>query len=204
MVTKTLGVTGGIGSGKSTVCDILETFGARIFKADDVGKQLMTENHDVRQEVTDMFGVDSYTVGGELNTAFLADVIFADAERVRAINAIVHPRVLAAFEAAASMARRDGMQVLVLESALMFQSGGHKLVDSVAVVDASPAHRRSRVMDRDGVDREAVNQRMQYQMSPAELRKRSDHVIRNNGSIEALKDAVGDLYRRLLGTGLRG
>jgi len=197
-VTRTLGVTGGIGSGKSTVCDILETFGARIFKADDVGKQLMTDNRDIRQEVTDVFGVDSYSAGGELNTAYLADVVFADPKRVRAINAIVHPRVLAAFETSTSMARRDGKNVLVLESALLFQSGGDKLVDVVAVVDAPPATRRSRVIERDGVERAEVDARMQHQMSPAELRKRADYVIPNRGSIEELRDNVADLYRRIL------
>ena len=197
MATRTLGITGGIGSGKSTVCDILETFGARVFRADDVGKQLMTDDHDVRQEVTDMFGIDSYTVGGELNTAYLADVVFADPERVRAINAIVHPRVLAAFEAAASMARRDGINVLVLESALLFQSGGHELVDAVAVIDAPPAIRRARVIERDGVEREAVDARMRYQMSPAELRKRADFVIPNRGSVDDLNEAVAELYRNL-------
>ncbi|MFV1979835.1 MAG: dephospho-CoA kinase [Rhodothermia bacterium] len=198
MAARTLGITGGIGSGKSTVCDILETFGARIFKADDVGKQSMTDNRDVRQEVTDMFGVDSYKVGGKLNTAYLAEVVFADPERVRAINAIVHPRVLAAFEDAASMARRDGINVLVLESALLFQSGGHELVDSVAVVDAPPAIRRLRVIERDGIEREAVDARMRHQMSAAELRKRADYVIRNHRSIEDLRDAVAELYRIVL------
>ncbi len=201
MVTKTLGITGGIGSGKSTVCDILESFGVRIFNADDVGKRLMTDSHEVRQEITDMFGVDSYTVGGELNTAYLADVVFADPERVRAINAIVHPRVLAAFEASASMARRDGINVIVLESALMFQSGADQLVDFVAVVDAPPATRRSRVMERDGVERDAVDARMRHQMYAAELRKRADYVIPNRGSIETLRDNVADLYRRVLGGG---
>jgi len=198
VATRTLGITGGIGSGKSTVCDILETFGARIFKADEVGKRSMTDNYDVRQEVTDMFGVDSYIVGGELNTAYLADVVFADPERVRAINAIVHPRVLAAFEDATSMARRDGINVLVLESALLFQSGGHELVDAVAVVDAPPAIRRARVIERDGIEPEAVDARMRHQTSPAELRRRADHIIQNQRSIDDLRDAVADLYRKVL------
>ena len=198
MVTKTLGITGGIGSGKSTVCDILESFGVRIFNADAVGKVLMTDNYEVRQEVTDMFGIDSYTVGGELNTTYLAEVVFADPERVRAINSIVHPRVLAAFEAAASMARRDGINVIVLESALLFQSGADQLVDVVAVVDAPPATRRSRVMQRDGVERDDVDARIRHQMSPAELRKRADYVIPNRGSIEDLNEAVAELYRFVL------
>jgi dephospho-CoA kinase len=201
MATRTLGVTGGIGSGKSTVCEILEAFGARVFEADQVGKQLMTENYDVRQEVTDKFGIDSYTPGGKLNAGYLADVVFSDPERVRVINAIVHPRVLSAFEEALSMARRDGISALVLESALMFQSGGHRLVDAVIAVDTKPSLRKGRVMERDGVTSEDVDSRMQHQMPTDEVRKRADYVVTNNGSTDNLRDAVADVYRRFLNTG---
>ncbi|MFC2085753.1 dephospho-CoA kinase [Bacteroidota bacterium] len=198
IVTTTLGVTGGIGSGKSTVCDILATLGARIFRADDVGKQLMIDDQDVRREVTDAFGADSYTSGGELNAAYLSARVFADPDQVQVINTIVHPRVLAAFEIAKTMARREGVPLLALESALLFQSGGHMLVDFVAVVEASPPVRRRRVMARDDVSRAAVEARMRFQMEPEELRRRADYLIPNQGSIDELRDAVSNLYQQLV------
>lgn len=197
-MTKTLGLTGGIGSGKSTVCDLLESFGARIFRADAVGKQLMNESHDVRQEVTEQFGVDSYTVGGELNTAYLAEEVFADPERVRAINSIVHPRVLGLFKEAKSMAKKDGINLLILESALLFESGADELVEMVVVVDAPASTRIKRVMERDGVSRKDIKARMKHQMSPSELRKKADYVLHNAGSMGQLRDSVAELYRHIV------
>ena len=197
-MTRTLGVTGGIGSGKSTVCEILESFGARIFRADEEGKRLMTEDHQIRHEVTISFGVDSYTLGGELNTEYLSKKVFADQEHVAAINAIVHPRVLKAFEDASSMARKDGINLLVLESALLFQSGGYELVDYVMVVDAPIPTRVSRVVERDDVTPKDVKARMNYQLSSAELRKRADFVIHNRDSIESLTEAVAEVYHRII------
>jgi len=177
---------------------MLESFGARIFSADEVGKRLMTENHEIRQEVTETFGVDSYTIRGDLNTAFLSEEIFSNPKRVRAINAIVHPRVLEAFEEAVGMARRDGIGLLVLEAALMYESGADKLVDAVAVVDAPPSVRRARVVKRDGVDPDEVDARMKFQASPASLRNKADHVIHNSGTTEKLRAEVVRLYNRIL------
>jgi dephospho-CoA kinase len=103
-VTKTIGVTGGIGSGKSTVCRFLRSFGARVFNADDRAKRIMNDDPEVRQEVIEAFGIDSYTVSGRLNTVYLAREIFSDSEKVKKINAMIHPRVLAAFSSAAETA----------------------------------------------------------------------------------------------------
>lgn len=197
-MTKIFGVTGGIGSGKSTVCEILESFGARVFRADDVGKQVMTDDYHVRQEISEAFGVDSYSLGGELNTEYLARVVFADPEQVQAIEAIVHPRVLGLFGEAKSMARRDGIPSLVLESALMFQSGACELVDLVIVVDTPDRARIARVVERDGVVEADVRARMAHQLSRYEMRKGADHIIENSGSLHELRDTVADLYRRII------
>ena len=158
----------------------------------------MTDDHQVRHEVTISFGVDSYKLGGELNTDYLAKKVFANQERVAAINAIVHPRVLSAFQDARSMAIKDGIRLLVLESALLFQSGGHELVDYVVVVDAPASMRVGRVVARDDVEEKEVKARMRYQMKPAEMRRKADFVIHNRGSRDSLVESVADVYHRIV------
>ncbi|HUF08808.1 MAG TPA: dephospho-CoA kinase [Rhodothermales bacterium] len=197
-MTKTIGVTGGIGSGKSTVCKFLQSFGARIFNADDLAKRIMNDDLQVRQEVIDAFGVDSYTVSGRLNTGYLAKEIFSDTEHVKRINAIVHPRVLAAFSSAAEMARRDGVGLMVMEAALIYESGADELLDYVVVVDAPADARLARVSERDGVSKEEVAARMRHQLDPEELARRADFVIRNDGSLEDLRNKVAVVVRKVI------
>ncbi|HLE58007.1 MAG TPA: dephospho-CoA kinase [Rhodothermia bacterium] len=203
-MTRTIGVTGGIGSGKSTVCRFLKSFGARVFNADDRAKRIMSDDLQVRQEVMDAFGVDSYTVAGRLNTVYLAKEIFSDNERVKRINAIVHPRVLAAFSSAAEMARMDGVSLMVMEAALIYESGADELLDYVVAVDAPVDTRIARVSERDEVSREEVAARMRHQLDPEELVRRADFVIRNDGSLEDLRNEVAVLMREVLGPPPRG
>jgi dephospho-CoA kinase len=193
-----LGVTGGIGSGKSTVCALLKTFGARIFDADATAKRIMTEDLRVRQEVIDAFGVDSYTISGELNTVFLAEEIFSDADKVEMINAMIHPRVLAAFSAAAQLARKDGVNLMVMEAALIYESGADALLDYVVVVDAPVKTRIARVAKRDETDESDIAARMSYQMTSAELLRRADFIIKNDGTLDDLRRQVIELVRKIV------
>ncbi len=194
---QTLGVTGGIGSGKSTVCRLLEALGARVFYADEVAKRLMAEDPALRQAIREAFGPESYGPDGRLNRAYLAKRVFHDPEALRQLNALVHPRVLAAFEQAREQATRDQVPLLVLEAALLFESGADRLVDHVLVVEAPEAERIRRVTERDGISPEQVRARMQHQLSPEELRRRADFVIENTGSLETLRQQVENLYRQL-------
>jgi dephospho-CoA kinase len=97
MKTFLLGVTGGIGSGKTTVCRMLEEFGAVVFYADREARKIMTENPAVKKSVQDAFGPESYTPDNEINRTVLADKVFLDKEKVRILNSIVHPHVFLAF-----------------------------------------------------------------------------------------------------------
>lgn len=158
----------------------------------------MTEDLRVRQEIIDAFGVDSYTVSGGLNTVFLAQEIFSDASNVRKINEMIHPRVLEAFETAAKMARRDGVNMMVMEAALIYESGADQILDFVVVVDAAVTTRIERVAIRDNTSVDEIASRMKYQLTSAELIRRADFVIRNNGSLDDLKTKVGGLVRDIL------
>lgn len=195
---KTLGVTGGIGSGKTTVCRMLEALGARIFYADDEAKRLMQADAGTRTAIEDAFGAASYDADGRLDRAYLADRVFGSEERVARLNAIVHPRVYEAFAAAAARARAEGVPLLVLEAALLFESGGDRHLDAVAVVDAPEAVRVRRVATRDATTPAAVRARMQHQLPAETLRRRADYVLLNDGPPEELHDAVEAIYHELI------
>ncbi|HKL88526.1 MAG TPA: dephospho-CoA kinase [Salinibacter sp.] len=190
----TLGVTGGIGSGKTTVCGFLEEKGARVFYADIEAKRLMQEEDAVRAALVEEFGEETYGDDGALNRAYLADRVFGDAERVGRLNAIVHPHVFEAFEATKERASDEGVDLLVHEAALLFEAGGDQHVDVTAAVVAPDADRIAWVTERDDVTPEQVQARMGHQLSQDELRRRADYVIENDGSLEDLRQKSVELY----------
>ena len=190
----TLGVTGGIGSGKTTVCGFLEEKGARVFYADLEAKRLMQEDSDVRAAITKAFGGEAYRDDDTLDRKYLADRVFSDAEQLDRLNAIVHPRVFEAFEAAKERAQDDGLSLLVHEAALLFEAGGDAHVDVTAAVVAPEADRIAWVAERDDVAPKQVRARMRHQLSQDELRGRADYVIENDGTLEDLRQKSVDLY----------
>jgi len=195
----TLGVTGGIGSGKSTACRMLEEQGARVFYADAEAKRLMQQDDALRTAIAGAFGADTYDAGGTLNRAHLAALVFSDDEKLQQLNALVHPRVFEAFGQAKEQAEAEGVKVLVHEAALIFESGGDAHLDAVAVVDAPVDVRLRRVRARDGASEAEVRARMAHQLPPEELRQRADYVLDNSGSIEALRRQVHALYAQVTG-----
>lgn len=195
----TLGVTGGIGSGKSTACRILEERGARVFYADAEAKRLMQADDALRTAIAEAFGADTYDAEGTLNRARLAAVVFSDEEKLQQLNALVHPRVFEAFGQAKEQAEAEGVELLVHEAALIFESGGDAHLDAVAVVDAPVDVRIRRVMARDGASEAEVHARMSHQLPPAELRQRADYVLDNGGSTEELRRQVHALYAQVTG-----
>jgi len=195
---KTLGVTGGIGSGKTTVCRFLEAEGTKVFYADIEAKRLMRENADARAAIESAFGPQSYTDDGSLNRAYLAEQVFGDPAKLERLNAIVHPLVFEAFEIAKKRATEGDIPLLVHEAALLFEAGGDAHVDATAVVDAPEADRVARVVERDDVTPEHVRARMAHQLPPEELRQRADYVIDNDGSLDDLRTASIALYRAVV------
>ena len=196
--TRTLGVTGGIGSGKTAVCDIMNSLGAPVFSADLVARQIMTENQSVRKEIIAAFGSKSYNEDNSLNRPYLAQQVFGDNEKVATINSIVHPRVHDAFNEQKRKAEQEAIPILVYEAALIFETGGEKRLDAVVVVYTPLELRIQRVMQRDNVTREQVEARMHHQLSAEDLLKRADYVIENDGTLEVLTTRVTVLYKRLL------
>ena len=195
---KTLGVTGGIGSGKTTVCRFLEEQGAKVFYADVEAKRLMQEHPEVRAEVTDAFGAESYADDGTLNRTYLAEQVFGDPEELERLNSIVHPRVFESFDSAKARAREEGVELLVHEAALIFEAGGDEHVEAVVAVVAPDEDRIARVVERDDVSPEDVRARMGHQLSQEELRRRADYIIENDGILDDLREKTIALYDNVM------
>ncbi|NNF72567.1 MAG: dephospho-CoA kinase, partial [Rhodobacteraceae bacterium] len=140
---------------------------------------------------------ESYDADGRLNRAYVAAKVFGDDANVKRINAIVHPRVYAAFEAAKAQAAAEGIPLLVKEAALIFETGGDAHLDAVAVVDAPVADRVRRVVARDGVTEEQVRARMAHQLPAEELRRRADFILENTGTPAALRAEVERVFRQM-------
>lgn len=187
-----VGITGGIGSGKSTVCDMLRERGVAVYDCDARAKELMRSDATMAQDIVARFGAESFA-NGELNRAYLAQRVFNNDEERAALNAIVHPRVMADFERWAAEAEGD---YCVLESAILFESGFDAKVDIVVAIMAPEEVRLERAMQRDGVTKELVEERMRCQLSDDELISKSKYAIVNI-EFDELEEDVEQLHRRL-------
>ena len=177
-----IGITGGIGSGKSYICQRLKTRGIEVYDCDSAAKRLIRTSDSIRRQLTQLIGEDTY-IGDSLNKVAVARFLLASESNAQAIDHIVHPAVFQDF-------MDSGMQWM--ESAILYESGINKLVDRVIVVTASLEIRIQRVMQRDGITRENVEQWMQRQWSQEEVRKRADYEIVNDGiaDIDAQIDII--------------
>lgn len=187
-----VGITGGIGSGKSTVTRILESLGVAVYIADDRAKGLMANDKELRNALVARFGKDTY-LDGELNRAYLAERVFSNATELSALNSIVHPAVMRDFDA---WAERQTSPYVVIESAILFEAGLDDRVDCVVSVLAPEELRIERAMARDGATREDVERRIANQISDDERSERSKYAIVNI-TLEELEEDVEQLHRRL-------
>lgn len=174
---KKIGLTGGIGSGKTTVAEIFRRLGAPVFMSDDVARQLQEENAEVKACMQELFGEDIYR-GGKLDREKVAGIVFADKRKLEQLNAIVHPAVAKAFQQFCE-AHKDKKYVLK-EAAILFETGGNKQLDGMIVVTAPEELRTARVMRRDGISREEVLKRMKNQWPEEKKLQLADLVIVND------------------------
>ncbi len=175
---KVIGITGGIGSGKTTICKLFECLHVPVFYADEVAKEIMRTDLDVQHDITTAFGKDAY-LDGMLNRSFLASVVFNDAIKLSTLNSIVHPAVGRATQSwnEANASSTYGLK----EAAILFESGSHRHVEKVINVWAPLELRIKRVMKRDGVERDEVLKRAKNQISEGLRLSLSDFVIENDG-----------------------
>ena len=187
-----VGITGGIGSGKSTVCAILAEFGVAVYDSDSRAKRLMNEDNTLRERLVERFGSEVYCVEG-LNRIYLAERVFGNPEELKALNAIVHPAVMDDFDRWAL--EQEGSYV-VLESAILFEASLDRRVDVSVAVMVPEELRIERAMQRDGAQREQIVARMNNQISDEERVERAKYTIVNI-DIDNLRSDVEQLHRRL-------
>jgi dephospho-CoA kinase len=189
-----IGLTGNIGSGKSTVARIFETFDVPVFYADAEGRRVL-EADAVKLQIQTLFGNGVFT-DGTINRQKLAEIVFRDKEQLDRLNAIIHPAVRNSFEK--FTAQNSGSPYIIYEAAIMIESGSYKNFDKIIFVSADRELRISRVIARDKVTREAVLLRMQNQWPEKKKLPVAQFVINNNDN-RLLIPQVLNIHRHLVG-----
>ena len=189
-----IGLTGGIGTGKSTVASIFKVLGAPVFEADVVAKQVMENDLNLRQQLIQQFGEASFQ-NGQLNRAYLASIVFKDSYQLALLNAMVHPITL---QAAEDWMKLQTAPYAIKEAALIFEAGAGAGLDLIIGVTAPTAMRIQRVMQRDGISSEAVLERMDKQIDESIKMRLCDFVIQND-NLHLLTTQVLDLHKRFIG-----
>ncbi len=193
-----LGITGGIGCGKSEVCRLLEQNGVPIIHADLVARELMDTDVQIKSQIKKAFGDDVYLPDGRLDRKRLAAIIFDDEQAKETVEQIVHPRVIQ-FQKneLEKLARSDNYKFAGVEAALIFEAGSENQFDLMIVVAASEKTVIRRLMKRDGLSKKEILKRIAAQMPLSEKIKRADIVIHNDGSLDELNHEVKRLFNRL-------
>jgi len=184
-----VGLTGGIGSGKSTVLQLFKELGTVVYIADVEAKKLMNSDKELMQNITILFGKKSY-VNNKLNRKYIASVVFNDEEKLKTLNALVHPKVKLHFK---KFIGKQTAKVVMYESAILFESGTNAMCDFVITVTANFEDKIKRIIKRDKVSKQQILDRMQHQTSDAIKIEKSDFIITNT-TLEATKKQVAKLY----------
>ena len=182
-----VGLTGGIGSGKTTVSDFLLEYGIPVYNSDSLGKKLMNTNLELINDIVNIFGESVYN-NGILNTNLLSSIVFSDAEKIKQLNNLVHPKVAEDFKQ--WVGKNNNQQILVKEAAILIESGAYLDMDKIILVISKKSNRINRVSKRDNSDLESIEKRINFQLTDDEKIKYADYIIENNSSLDDLKNEV--------------
>jgi dephospho-CoA kinase len=191
---KRIGLTGGIGSGKSTIAEVFKTLGVPVFIADEEARRIQNEDAVVKQKIQELLG-NVYESDGTLNRKRVAELVFGNPSLLEQLNQIVHPAVKKAFEDFVS--RNKTAPYVIREAAILFESGTYRDLDAVITVVAPEEIRVQRVMQRDGIGAEEVRKRILAQWSDEEKVRRSQYVIVNDGR-QMVIPVIVDIHRELV------
>ncbi len=182
-----VGVTGGIGSGKTSVCKIFEVLNIPVYYADDRAKALMISDTQLIAEVKNLFGDDAYLEDGALNRKLIGSIVFKDQQKLDALNQLVHPAV---YRDTKKWNAEQTSNYTLREAAILIESGGYKMVDKLILVYTPKEIRIERVMKRDQVSRDIVLDRMSKQMSDIDKIDYADYLIYNDGKTSLIKQVL--------------
>jgi dephospho-CoA kinase len=189
-----IGVTGGIGSGKTAVCDIFARLGVPVLHSDEIAKELSHSNQVIRKKLITLLGTEAYLSDGTLNRQFVASKIFSNKELQHKVEAVIHPQVEKERDRRIKELIQQGHRFLIIEAALIYEAGLDKKLDLVVVVNAEETTRVARVRKRDAVPEENVFARIDAQSDVKKKLEKADYVIHNNGTLEELESKVRFLY----------
>jgi dephospho-CoA kinase len=192
-----IGLTGGIGSGKSTVAQMLQQKGAKLLSADAAGHEVYEPGRPAWREIVDAFGSDVVGADGKIDRKKLGPIVFSDPEQLRRLNAITHPRMKELMREKLEAARAGGARIAVLEAALLFDAGWDDLADEVWVTVAPPEVAAERTAERSGISVEEALSRIGTQMSSEERVARSQVVIDTDCPLERTEEQVSEEWERL-------
>jgi dephospho-CoA kinase len=193
---KVVGLTGGIGSGKTTVAGFFKDLGVPVYIADDAGKKLMSNSSEIRSEVIRLFGESSYE-GSTPNRKFIASKVFSDATLLAELNKIIHPAVEADFK---SWLGEQASEYVLYEAAILFETGSYKKCDFTVLVIASQKLRIERLQNRDQSSKQEIQQRMDNQWSDEKKSALADFIITND-DLSLTKQQVAHIHGKILKAG---
>jgi|WetSurMetagenome_2_1015567.scaffolds.fasta_scaffold135826_2 dephospho-CoA kinase len=194
---KVIGLTGGIGSGKSTVSTFLKELGAEVCDLDKTGHEILKKNGDAYQQVLSAFGDTILDDEKEIDRGKLGKIVFNNPQALKKLNSITHPAIDRKIEHCIEQAKEQGVKVMVMEAAAMLEAGRAWQADEVWVVTAPEDAMIHRIKDRPGYDEEVARSRIRSQMSNGERLKKADIVIENDGTAKDLKKKVKAAWLRL-------
>ncbi len=197
-----VGVTGGLGSGKSMVCRFLSEMGCALFESDRVAKELQLRDPDVVAGIKELFGADIYSFDGDgavaLDRKKIALTAFSSPDTLQKLNALIHPKVFDEYCNAVRDARLRGTKILVKEAAILFESGGERGLDAVVVVVADNHTRIERAVRKGMGTSEEIRRRMLTQWPQERVIAKADYLLVNKGSLDELKTETERLFQTLL------
>ena len=191
-----IGLTGGIGTGKTEVSRLLEQLGATVINADQVGHEAYTPHSEAWQEVVRTFGKDILQENGEIDRRKLGGIVFADPEQLATLNGIMHPRMAAIVKEKLEGLAKQGTDVAVVEAAVLFEAGWDALVGEVWTTESLAERVVERLQQRNGFAPEEIRKRIASQMPAEDRARRADEVIANDGEMEDLEAAVREVWKR--------
>lgn len=196
---KVIGLTGGIGSGKTTVTDYLISRGFHVLDADKIAREIVLPGSEMLIQLTAVFGREILMEDGSLNRKKLAAIVFSDADKKKTMDALMHTRILELIHERILRFREEGKnKVIFIDAPLLFETGLDKSVSEIWVIDVDDETRINRIMERDGLNREDIEKRISSQMTREEKNRRADVILDNTGHQEALYGQIEELLKKIV------